>query len=89
MRRAYFPEGAIHLAVIDPQVGTERRRVVIKGERSFYVDSDNGLLIPAAQAEGISKAVSITNRDYMLKEVSSTFDERDVLPRLLHIWDWV
>ena len=39
---------------------------------------DNGLLIPAVRAEGILKAVNITNRDYMRKEVSSTFDGRDV-----------
>ncbi len=74
----YFPEGAIHLAVIDPEVGTKRRRVVIRGRRSFYVGPDNGLLIPAAQAEGILEAVSITNRDYMRKELSSPFDGRDV-----------
>jgi len=74
----YFPEGAIHLAVVDPQVGTERRRIAIKGERSFYVGPDNGLLIPAVRAEGILKAVNITNRDYMLKEMSSTFDGRNV-----------
>jgi len=74
----YFPEGAIHLAVIDPQVGAERRRIAIKGKRSFYVGPDNGLLVPAAQAEGVLKAVSITNKDYMCKEVSSTFEGRDV-----------
>ena len=74
----YFPEGAIHLAVVDPEVGAERRRVAIKGNRSIFVGPDNGLLIAAARAEGIMKAVNITNRDYMLHEVSSTFEGRDV-----------
>lgn len=74
----YFPEGTIHLAVVDPEVGMERRRIAIRGNRSVYVGPDNGLLIPAARAEGIVKIVSITNGDYMLPQVSSTFEGRDV-----------
>jgi len=82
----YFPEGAVHIAVVDPGVGTKRRRLAIEGTRSFYVGPDNGVLIPAARAEGIVRVVSITNRDYMLRKVSSTFEGRDVFaPVAVHL----
>jgi S-adenosylmethionine hydrolase len=74
----YFPEGSIHLAVVDPGVGTRRRRIVIEGRRCLYVGPDNGLLIPAARAEGIVKTVEITNKRLIRREVSATFEARDV-----------
>jgi len=74
----YFPEGTIHVAVVDPGVGTERRPIIVKTEHSLYVGPDNGLLMLSAQREGVSSVYEITNPKYMLKKVSSTFHGRDV-----------
>ena len=75
---SYFPMGTIHLAVIDPGVGTFRRRIVIKGKRCLYVGPDNGLLLLAAKAEGIEKAVEIKGERFISPFISTTFEGRDI-----------
>ena len=74
----YFPEGTVHVAVVDPGVGTARRPIIVEAERSLYVGPDNGLLILAAQNEGIRRVYEIANPRYMLKKVSRTFHGRDI-----------
>jgi hypothetical protein len=74
----YFPAGAIHVAVVDPGVGTKRRPIVVKTERSFYVGPDNGLLMLAAQREGIRHVHHISNQRFMLPRISRTFHGRDI-----------
>lgn len=74
----FFPKGTIHLAVIDPGVGTERRPIIVETERSLYVGPDNGLLMLSAHREGIKHIYTIVNRKYMLREVSRTFHGRDI-----------
>ncbi len=73
-----FPEGSIHLAVVDPGVGSERRALVIKGEKYSFVGPDNGLLIPAARAQGRYKVYEITDHMFFMKRVSPVFHGRDV-----------
>jgi len=74
----YFPSGTIHVAVVDPGVGTERRPIIIETERSFYVGPDNGLLVLSAQREEISRIYEIANPKFTLKNVSRTFHGRDI-----------
>lgn len=59
-------------------MGTERRGIVIKTKRYFFVGPDNGVLIPAALEDGIESIHSIENEDLLLKEISPTFHGRDV-----------
>jgi S-adenosylmethionine hydrolase len=73
-----FAAGATHVGVVDPRVGSERRAIVVRTNRSLFVGPDNGLLIPAAQAEGILHVYEISNRSMMLDDVSGTFHGRDV-----------
>ena len=73
-----FPNGTVHLAVVDPGVGSARRPIAIETERSLFVGPDNGLLIPAAQAEKILHAYEVTNRSMMRENVSATFHGRDI-----------
>jgi S-adenosyl-L-methionine hydrolase (adenosine-forming) len=83
----YMPEG-VHLAVVDPDVGTPRRALVLRsGDGRLLVGPDNGLLVPAAQqAGGIEAAFEITNRRYALDAVSATFHARDVFsPAAAHL----
>ncbi len=74
----YFPEGTIHVAVVDPSVGTRRRALIVKTKRCFYIGPDNGLLMIAAQKDSISKVYEIRNPELALSKVSSTFHGRDV-----------
>jgi S-adenosylmethionine hydrolase len=83
----YFPEG-IHLAVVDPGVGTDRRALALRsGDGRLFVGPDNGLLIPAAEKlGGIEAAYEVTNREYALEPVSATFHGRDVFaPAAAHL----
>jgi S-adenosylmethionine hydrolase len=73
-----FPAGTVHVAVVDPGVGGERRPIVIETSRSVFVGPDNGLLIPAALSESILGVYKVTNRSLMRVDVSSTFHGRDI-----------
>ena len=75
----YLPVG-VHLAVVDPGVGSERRAIALRAhDGRHFVGPDNGLLLPAAEAcGGVAEAVAITNPDVMLQPVSRTFHGRDV-----------
>ncbi len=75
---SYFPKGTVHVAVVDPEVGTARRCLIVQTKRSFFVGPDNGVLILAAEKEGIVGVYEITSPKYMLSRVSSTFHGRDV-----------
>ena len=74
----YVPAG-IHLAVVDPGVGGERRAVAIRDrEGRVFVGPDNGLLVLAAGRAGIEGAWALENAAYRLERVSRTFHGRDV-----------
>jgi S-adenosylmethionine hydrolase len=83
----YMPEG-VHMAVVDPEVGTPRRALVLRtADRRLLVGPDNGLLLPATERlGGIEAAHEITNRGYALEPVSPTFHGRDVFsPAAAHL----
>ena len=81
-----FPRGTIHVAVVDPGVGTERRPIIVETNRAFYIGPDNGLLIPSARMDGIKHIYAISNRRYMFNKVSRTFHGRDVFsPAAAHL----
>ena len=73
----FFPPGTIHLAVVDPGVGSHRRGLVIGAAGQCFVGPDNGLFT-AALAEREWLAVSLENPAYRLAEVSQTFHGRDI-----------
>jgi S-adenosylmethionine hydrolase len=83
----YMPPG-VHLAVVDPGVGTDRRVIAVEDENGrLYVGPDNGLLLPAAERMGgIVRAHQITNPAYAMKEIAPTFHGRDVFsPAAAHL----
>jgi S-adenosylmethionine hydrolase len=75
---SHFPAGSIHVAVVDPDVGGQRRGILIESQRAVYVGPDNGLLLQAALKDGIREVYSIENQSFMKTPVSSTFHGRDV-----------
>lgn len=82
----YFPDGTIHVAVVDPSVGTRRRALMVKTKRYFYIGPDNGLLVIAAEKDGISQVCEIRNPEFALDKVSSTFHGRDIFaPAAAHL----
>jgi len=82
----YLPP-AVHLAVVDPGVGTARRGVVLLAGESALVGPDNGLLLSAADAlGGVRAAHELTAAEYRLPVVSRTFHGRDVFaPAAAHL----
>ena len=75
----YMPEG-VHLAVVDPGVGTERKAIALRsGDGRLFVGPDNGLLVPAGEKMGgIEEAWELTEAEYRLAPLSRTFHGRDV-----------
>ena len=82
----YMPVG-VHLAVVDPGVGSSRRPLALRDkEGRYFVGPDNGLLIPAADLAGIETAHEIANPEYALETISRTFHGRDLFsPAAAHL----
>ena len=82
----YFPEGTVHVAVVDPGVGSRRRPIIAETRRGYLVGPDNGVLMLAALKEDLKHVYVIEERDYMLPKVSWTFHGRDVFaPAAAHL----
>jgi S-adenosylmethionine hydrolase len=76
----YLPDGAVVLAVVDPDVGGERRGVALRArDGRVMVGPDNGLLAPAAErAGGVAELVEVDRSPFRLEPVSATFHGRDL-----------
>ncbi|GAB4504308.1 MAG: SAM-dependent chlorinase/fluorinase [Anaerolineales bacterium] len=78
----FFPPGSVHVAVVDPGVGTARRPLGARLGEQFYIAPDNGLLTPliedAEQAGETIEFVHLDNPRYWLPKVSRTFHGRDI-----------
>ncbi len=86
----YFPKGSVHVAVVDPGVGTQRRPIVMQTTRGFFVGPDNGLIVLAAEKQGVTSVHELTNPRFMLPKVSNTFYGRDVFaPAAAHLLNGV
>lgn len=75
---ACFPSGTIHLVVVDPGVGTERRVLAATAGGHYFVAPDNGILSYVQKAEEDFQAFEVTADHYYRKPVSSTFHGRDI-----------
>jgi S-adenosylmethionine hydrolase len=74
----WFPRGSIHVAVVDPGVGTRRRALAVETRDGWLVGPDNGVLSLAAAAAGVRRIVDISRSRWRLRPVSRTFHGRDV-----------
>jgi S-adenosylmethionine hydrolase len=94
----YFPDGCVHVAVVDPGVGSDRRALAVETPRGLFVGPDNGVLSSALPREARPpelaeialpagyRAFAITNPAYMRSEVSATFHGRDIFaPAAAHL----
>ncbi|HAA55569.1 MAG TPA: hypothetical protein DCE42_12480 [Myxococcales bacterium] len=74
-----FPPGTIHVAVVDPGVGSERRSIAVQAGGQRFVGPDNGLLWEAVQRFSHFRAVELDNPDFFHSmEPSATFHGRDI-----------
>lgn len=77
----YFPEGTVHVAVVDPGVGGQRRPIAIATGQTIFVGPDNGVfsfVVPDQEQQTETTIVHLTNPRYWLPEVSNTFHGRDI-----------
>lgn len=74
----YFPEGTVHLCVVDPGVGSGRRALVFEAGGSCFVGPDNGVFTKIMGGFKPDNIYAITNPDFMADDVSRTFHGRDV-----------
>jgi len=82
----YFPEETVHVVVVDPGVGTERRALCVEAGGHYYVAPDNGVLSLVAPPEKSLNAVAIENAHYLRPTISVTFHGRDVFaPAAAHL----
>jgi len=73
-----FPEQTIHIAVVDPGVGSPRKPILLVTQNYFFIGPDNGLFTFALQRERVRQAVVLSNRKFFLPQVSTTFHGRDI-----------
>ncbi|MBI2340929.1 MAG: SAM-dependent chlorinase/fluorinase [Deltaproteobacteria bacterium] len=75
---SFYPAGTIHVAVVDPGVGSARKGIVLKTPNYFFVGPDNGIFSLVARREKIEAIHQLENRSYFRKEISDTFHARDI-----------
>jgi S-adenosyl-L-methionine hydrolase (adenosine-forming) len=75
----WFPPGTLHVAVIDPGVGTERGIVYLRTEKQQYLAPDNGLLSLLARRDPPRMIRALVDQQYWLQPLSATFHGRDIM----------
>ena len=83
----YFPDGAVHLVVVDPGVGTDRRAVALRHENQWFVGADNGLFPLVLDDASPDAVVELDNPDrWRSTSPSNTFHGRDIFaPAAAHL----
>src|SRR5206468_1748636 len=73
-----FPAGTIHVAVIDPGVGSARRAIVVESDAHIFVGPDNGVFGYVYEHLKTQRVFHLTNEKYFRQAVSKTFHGRDI-----------
>jgi S-adenosylmethionine hydrolase len=84
----YYPSHTVHCVVVDPGVGSKRRAIAVRTNRGIFVGPDNGVFNPVLSANdtNVIEAVALTNPNYQLPNISTTFHGRDIFaPAAAHI----
>lgn len=81
-----YPEGTVHLVVVDPGVGSARRAIAVEADGRFLIGPDNGVFTFVLTDAKQATVIEITNHRYSREHVSHTFHGRDVFaPAAAHI----
>ncbi len=82
----FFPPRTIHLAVVDPGVGSRRRPLLVETQDALFIGPDNGLLSLAAPVGSLVRIIHLTNAQFFLSQQSRTFHGRDLFaPMAAHV----
>ena len=73
-----FPKPTIHIVVVDPGVGSDRRPIIAVGEDHYYIAPDNGVLSRVYQNDVFMRVHEVTEEHYLMKTQCKTFHGRDV-----------
>ncbi|MCW5211304.1 SAM-dependent chlorinase/fluorinase [Desulfobulbus sp. TB] len=76
---AFFPSGTVHLVVVDPGVGSQRRMLVAKGDSHYFVAPDNGIFSLLLREEIVDRVYQIEEKKLFAEAVSATFHGRDIM----------
>ncbi len=83
---SYFPKGSVFCVIVDPGVGSDRKAICIETNDYYFLGPDNGVLLKAAKKNKIKRIIHLTNKNYFLDSISSTFHGRDIFaPAAAHI----
>jgi len=74
----YYPSKAIHVVVVDPGVGSQRRPILVSGDQHYFVAPDNGVLSMVYEREQKVAVRHVTSEHYFLNPISNTFHGRDI-----------
>lgn len=74
----HFPPGTVHIAVVDPGVGSKRRAIIIETSKGYFVGPDNGIFTLVCGREKVTRIVAIQNPKFRAPAVSQTFHGRDI-----------
>ena len=81
-----FPDGTVHVAVVDPGVGSDRAAIAVETDHFVGIGPDNGLFCEVLRRQKILRAVRLTHVAYHRKPVSATFHGRDIFaPVAAHV----
>ena len=78
----YFPPGTVHMVVVDPTVGSDRRIIALRLADHIFLAPDNGVLTLLIQHGNVISVVHIDNTSFFLDPVSRTFHGRDIFARV-------
>lgn len=83
---SYFPVGTVHMAVVDPGVGSKRRVIVVNASGHFFTGPDNGIFWPIIEKHKDAVIYELTEDKYFLPHITNTFHGRDIFaPVAAHI----
>jgi S-adenosylmethionine hydrolase len=75
---SFYPKGTIHLAVVDPGVGSRRHPILVRTKNHFFVGPDNGLFTLVTRRDPVVGVYELTEKRFFRSEMSSTFHGRDL-----------
>ena len=78
----FFPQGTVHVVVVDPGVGSQRAVLAVQFRKHFFIVPDNGVLSFLLRDQKSATIIRVDNSDYYLKPLSATFQGRDIFAAL-------
>jgi S-adenosyl-L-methionine hydrolase (adenosine-forming) len=75
---SYFPKRSVHVAVVDPGVGSKRRPILVEAKDQVFIGPDNGIFSAILQDQSDAKVFELTESKYWMPEVSHSFHARDL-----------